>query len=91
VHTAHAQRFNRLLRRLDPLAAVELVQVTEMGPATAMMLADKVAAGGFVAIVGDRTPVGGGRCLSADFLGQRAPFPIGGYVLAAALGCPVYT
>ncbi|WP_313050353.1 MULTISPECIES: acyltransferase [Stenotrophomonas] len=91
VHTAHAQRFNRLLQRLDPLAAVELVQVTEMGPATAMRLADKVAAGGFIAIVGDRVPVNHGRSLMADFLGHRAPFPIGAYVLAAALGCPVYT
>ncbi len=91
VHTAHAQRFNRLLQRLDPLAAVELVQVTEMGPATAVMLAERVAAGGFVAIVGDRTPVQGGRSVTADFLGHRAPFPIGAYVLAAALGCPVYT
>jgi len=91
VHTAHAQRFNRLLQRLDPLAAVELVQVTDMGPATAMLLADKVADGGFVAIVGDRTPVKGGRTLTTPFLGHRAPFPIGAYVLAAALGCPVYT
>ena len=59
------------------LAAVELVQVTEMGPATAVMLAERVAAGGFVAIVGDRTPVQGGRSVTADFLGHRAPFPIG--------------
>nr|WP_241899622.1 hypothetical protein [Stenotrophomonas maltophilia] len=33
----------------------------------------------------------GGRSVTADFLGHRAPFPIGAYVLAAALGCPVYT
>ena len=91
VHTAHAQRFNRLLQRLDPLAAVELVQVTEMGPATAMMLAEKVASGGFVAIVGDRVPVHGGRSVQARFLGHPAPFPIGAYVLAAALACPVYS
>ena len=71
VHTAHAQRFNRLLQRLDPLAAVELVQVTGMGPATAMMLAERVAAGGFVAIVGDRTPVQGGRSVTADFRPPR--------------------
>ncbi|WP_210236891.1 hypothetical protein, partial [Mesorhizobium sp. M8A.F.Ca.ET.182.01.1.1] len=36
-------------------------------------------------------PVQGGRSVTADFLGHRAPFPIGAYVLAAALGCPVYT
>ncbi|WP_250063870.1 acyltransferase [Stenotrophomonas mori] len=91
VHTAHARRFNGLLRRLDPLATVELVQVSDMGPATAMALADKVAAGGFVAIVGDRVPVQAGRTVTADFLGHRAPFPIGAYALAAALACPVYT
>ncbi|MNV73668.1 lipid A biosynthesis lauroyl acyltransferase [compost metagenome] len=91
VHTAHAQRFNSLLQRLDPLASVDLVQVTDMNPALAMALGEKVAAGGFVAIVGDRVPVQGGRTVMADFLGHRAPFPIGAYALAAALACPVYT
>lgn len=91
VHTAHAQRFNRLLQRLDPLAQVELMQVTSMGPDTALELSRRVAEGGFVAIVGDRVPVQGGRSVMADFLGHRAPFPIGAYALAAALGCPVYT
>ena len=91
VHTAHAQRFNAILRRLAPSASVELVQVTEVGPATAMQLSQRVAAGGFVAIVGDRVPVSGSRVAWASFLGRRAPFPVGGYVLASALGCPVYT
>lgn len=61
VHTAHAQRFNRLMQRLDPLASVELLQVTDMGPATAVELQRRVEAGGFVAIVGDRVPLRGGR------------------------------
>ena len=91
VHTAHAERFNQLLRRMGPLASVELVQVSEVGPATAMVLGQRVAAGGFVAIVGDRIPVSGGRVARAEFLGHHAAFPVGGYVLAAALGCPVYT
>lgn len=91
VHTAHARRFNRMLRHFDSHAAVELVQVSDISPATAMLLAQKVGAGGFVAIVGDRVPVGGGRSVMADFLGQPAPFPVGAYVLAAALACPVYT
>ncbi|MCW4455915.1 hypothetical protein OK348_14080 [Flavobacterium sp. MXW15] len=91
VHTAHAQRFNRLLQRLDPLASVEILQVTDMGPATAMQLAQRVADGGFVAIVGDRVPLRGGRTVPAPFLGHTAQFPIGAYVLAAALACPVYT
>ncbi|MGH8089115.1 MAG: acyltransferase, partial [Stenotrophomonas sp.] len=62
-----------------------------MGPATAVELQRRVEAGGFVAIVGDRVPLRGGRTVPAPFLGHTAQFPIGAYVLASALACPVYT
>ncbi|MDG2525342.1 acyltransferase [Stenotrophomonas sp. HITSZ_GD] len=91
VHTAHAQRINRMMRRLDPGHRVELLQVTDMGPGTAAVLAERVAAGEFVAIAGDRVPVGGGRTVRVPFLGHPAPFPIGAYVLASVLACPVFT
>lgn len=91
VHTAHAQRFNRLIRRLDPQGKVELLQVAELGPATAVMLAERVARGEYIAIAGDRVPLRGGRSVRVPFLGHPAPFPIGAYVLASALGCPVFT
>ncbi len=90
VHTAHAERFNRLLERLDSGDALRLQQVTELGPATAVMLGERVARGEFVAIAGDRVPLRGGRSVSARFLGAEARFPIGPYVLAAALGCPLF-
>lgn len=91
VHTAHAQRINGLIRRLAPQASVELVQVTDMGPGMAMQLAERIAAGEFVAIAGDRVPLQGGRSVRVPFLGTQAPFPIGAWVLGAALGCPVFT
>ncbi|TQM12174.1 putative LPLAT superfamily acyltransferase [Pseudoxanthomonas sp. 3HH-4] len=91
VHTAHAERFNRLIRRLDAGSRVELLQVTDLGPADAVKLAERVARGEFVAIAGDRVPLRGGRSVSAPFLGHAAPFPIGAYVLGAALKCPVFT
>ena len=91
VHTAHAARFNRLLDRLDPANGVRLMQVTELGPATATVLAERIAAGEFVAIAGDRVPLQGGRSVRVPFLGHPAPFPIGAYALASALGCPVFT
>ena len=91
VHTAHAQRINRMMRRLDPGHRVELLQVTDMGPGTAALLAERVAEGQFVAIAGDRVPVGGGRSVRVPFLGRPAPFPIGAYVLASVLACPVFT
>lgn len=90
VHTAHAENFNRLLKRINPGTRVELLQVTALDAAMAMRLGERVAAGEFVAITGDRVPVRGGRSVFAPFLGKAAPFPVGPYVLAAALGCPLF-
>ncbi|MBP0597857.1 acyltransferase [Herbaspirillum sp. LeCh32-8] len=91
VHTKHAQAFNRMLAQLDPRSQLNLMQVTDMSPATAMMLADKVAQGEFVVIAGDRIPVSPNpRVARAAFMGRSAPFPVGPYVLASLLRCPVY-
>lgn len=90
VHTRHAAQFNRMLRRLNPHSELNLLEVSEIGPQTAVMLADKVAAGDFVAIAGDRVPVAGGRTVNVDFLGAKAAFPVGPYVLASLLKCPLY-
>lgn len=91
VHTKHAQAFNRMLARLDPASGLNLLQVTEMTPATAMLLAERIGRGEFVVIAGDRVPVSPNpRVALADFLGQQAAFPIGPYVLASILQCPLY-
>lgn len=90
VHTAHAQRFNRILARLNPHAGVRLMQVTDFSPSTAMMLADRVAAGEFICIAGDRVPVHGDRIAHAEFLGHRVELPAGPYLVAAVLRCPVW-
>ncbi|MBW9336987.1 acyltransferase, partial [Herbaspirillum sp. RU 5E] len=45
VHTRHAHAFNQLLAQLDPGSQLNLMQVTDMSPATAMVLAEKVAQG----------------------------------------------
>jgi predicted LPLAT superfamily acyltransferase len=91
VHTRHAQAFNAMLAQIDPRSSLNLLQVTEITPATAMLLAERVARGEFVVIAGDRVPVTpGGRVTHADFLGQRAAFPVGPYILASVLDCPLY-
>ncbi|WP_323846037.1 hypothetical protein [Microbulbifer magnicolonia] len=92
VHTKHAQKFNRMMKLLNPKSQVRLTQVTEVTPALAMQLSESVEHGEFVVIVGDRTPVSSiGRTCTAQFLGRTAPFPQGPYILAALLKCPVYT
>jgi predicted LPLAT superfamily acyltransferase len=90
-HTKHAEKFNRLLARLNPESQINLMQVTELSPATAIVLAEKIAQGEFVAIAGDRIPVAQNpRVAMASFLGAPAPFPVGPYIMASLFQCPVY-
>lgn len=89
VHTRHAQRFQAILRRLNPGNRIELLQVTDVSAATAVELERRVREGGFVAIAGDRVPVDGARVVRVPFLGAPAAFPIGAYVLANLIGCPL--
>jgi predicted LPLAT superfamily acyltransferase len=90
VHTRHSETFNRLMRDVSPAARMALIQVTEFGPDTAIMLRERVARGEFVVIVGDRTPPGRSARVSwVLFLGSPAPVPQGPFHLAVMLRCPV--
>ena len=90
VHTKHARNFNRLLHQISPDSNISLIQTTEVNPATAMLLYERISLGEFVIIVGDRTPVNQSARISwVSFLGRQAPFPQGPYILAALLECPV--
>ncbi|MCT4704276.1 glycosyltransferase family 2 protein [Enterobacteriaceae bacterium H20N1] len=94
VFTDHARRFRQIVEEIAPQAAVNLLPVTHIGPETAMMLQDKIDAGEWVAIVGDRIAVntqrgGDRRVCWSQFMGAPAPFPQGPFILAAALRCPI--
>jgi len=90
VYTRNAQKLNRVLEESNQAYALKLIYVEEIGPDTAVLLRDKIAAGEVVVIVGDRTPVASGsQLLRASFLGKPAPFAVGPYVLAHVLECPV--
>lgn len=89
VHTRHAEKINRLLVEAGA-SGFRLWQVTELDAATALALRDRVERGEWVVIAADRVPVHGGRTVMADLLQSPARFPIGPYVLASLLGCPVY-
>ncbi|WP_440967928.1 acyltransferase [Massilia sp. GER05] len=90
VHTKHAQAFNDVLAQLDPKSRLNLMQVTDMDAGMAMQLSERIGRGEFVVIAGDRVPVSPNpRVALAPFLGCTAAFPIGPYVMAAVLGCPL--
>ncbi len=90
-HTRRAANYNRILTEFRPDAAVNVAQVTEMGPEFAIALKERVERGEWVVIAGDRTPVGGaGRVSRVPFMGWPAPFSQGPWILASLLECPVY-
>ncbi|HXV49325.1 MAG TPA: acyltransferase, partial [Candidatus Binatia bacterium] len=70
---------------------LNLMQVTDLTPATAVLLSEKINQGEFIAIAGDRIPVASKpRVAFARFFGAMAPFPVGPYILASLFQCPVF-
>lgn len=92
MHSKHAQTFNSLLKHVSGSQHIELIEVTEISPAIAIVLQKKIEQGEFVCIVGDRVPVNNqGRTVQCEFLGEKAHFAQGPFILASLLKCPVYT
>ena len=89
VHSGHSRGFNQVLR-MAGANEVQLLQVTELSAATALMLKSRIDRGEWVVIAADRVPVHGGRTVAVRLLGAAAPLPVGPYVLAALLECPVH-
>ena len=94
VYTKHAQRFNDTLAQANASYGINLIQVSHLGPDTAIMLKRKIDCGELIVIVGDRTPPADGgsrdRISHVEFLGRPAPFAQGPFILASLLDCPVY-
>nr|WP_156980986.1 glycosyltransferase family 2 protein [Vibrio galatheae] len=91
VFTEHAERFNSVMKAVNPNSELNLIQVSSLGPDTAILLQQKIEQGEWVVIVGDRTSTSKeSRSVWAEFLGKPAPFPQGPFMLASVLKAPVY-
>lgn len=92
VHAKNSRKFNHFFREQIGHCHTDLLQVTEITPATAMLLSERVERGEFVVIAGDRIPVNSpDNSISTRFFGELAPFPAGPFTLAAILRVPLVT
>lgn len=90
MHTKHAQKFNQLFKEQVDDSHIDILQVTEITPSTAMMLSERIERGEFIAIAGDRIAVNHPEnCFMVDFFGEKAPLPAGPFTLAAILRAPL--
>jgi predicted LPLAT superfamily acyltransferase len=85
----NARFVNAALAALDPTANVRVIQIDPGNIDFIFKLKECIDRGELVAILGDRVGLSG-PTVEVDFFGERARFPSGVYVLAAALGCPIY-
>jgi len=103
IDTKVNEKFTRMLKELNPQSSMDIINAGEIGPHTAALLEDKLAAGEIVTIAGDRTAAdshaagsyaananGQGKNLMIPFLGEEAPFSPGIFYLAALMRAPVY-
>jgi predicted LPLAT superfamily acyltransferase len=85
----NAKMINAALRHLNPEAQARVVEIDPDNVDFVLALREMIDRGEFVAILGDRA-LPGARTTVVDFLGGRARLPIGPYLLAALLRCPVF-
>jgi predicted LPLAT superfamily acyltransferase len=85
------KHFTRMINELNPESSLEIISPQDIGPHTAALLEEKLAAGEIVTSVGDRTSVDRTtKDIMIPFLEAEAPFSSGIFYLAALLKAPVY-
>jgi len=89
VHFENARRINAVLRRLNPGFMESIIEIDPENRGFILEVQQRVEAGEMVAILGDRVGLGE-KSVEVEFLGRPARFPTGPFLLAAALGCPIY-
>lgn len=92
----NANNFKKVMAKFAPDSQINLLEVDEINIGTAIFLKEKIQNGAWIAIAGDRIPLNvtsksDSRVVEESFLGKKALFPIGPYVLGAILECPVYS
>ncbi len=90
LHDKHSQNYTRIMAQLNPDSRLNVYQVDEFNINTILSFKEKIDAGEWLFIAGDRVPLTGlERTVKVEFMGKKASLPIGPYLLAKALDCPV--
>ena len=90
VYDQHSANFVNIMQRANPDSRMHIYQVDSLDIATILSLKEKVEKGEWLFIAGDRIPLSGEqRVVPVDFMGRTASLPIGPYILAKVLQCPV--
>lgn len=82
--------FHSLLKKINPDSSIELINASDFGPETIIMLQEKISNGEIVVIAGDRKSAKTEKFVESSFLGKTAGFPYGVFLMVALLNAPTY-
>ena len=83
--------FTRMLKELNPLSGMDIINAQEIGPQAAVTIEEKLDSGGLVIIAGDRTSFNKSEePFMIPFLGEKAPFSPGIFYLAIMMNVPIF-
>jgi len=86
----HVAQVTSFFERLHPEGRLRVIQMDPGSIRSVFEVKACIDRGEFVGILGDRVGPGEyGRVATASFLGRPARFPLGPFLLAGLLGCPV--
>lgn len=88
--TENSQRFMNYLKSLNPESAKYLIEVNNISPETAFIIDDRLKKGEWLSLMGDRVLSSDSRAVEVDFLGSKARFPMGPWLLASMFKVPLY-
>lgn len=89
VHFRNARKITAMLRRVAPDFDARIIEIDPDAPHHVLAVAERIAAGELVAVLGDRVGLGEGTT-RVTLLGGEVELPTGPYALAAVLRCPIY-
>lgn len=91
VFLENSPRVTELMEQMNKISTDNLLPVAAIDMGTVMLLEEKISKGEWVAIAADRVPIteNKGRTVTVEFLGSKAHFPIGPFILASLLNCEV--
>lgn len=89
VDKVSAVRLARVLQELAPGSDIDVIPMDIDPLSTALGIKRALADGRLVGILGDRRSPEEDRNIAVDFLGAKASFPVGPYLLAHAMKCRV--
>ncbi|MEM9457073.1 MAG: lipid A biosynthesis acyltransferase [Myxococcota bacterium] len=87
-HFENARMINALFERLNPQTAAKVIHIGADSVDFIFKVQQRIEAGEFVAVLGDRTGLNE-KTVTVEFFGHPARFPVGPFLLASVLRCPV--